>query len=125
LLLDRSATAGWVKLGNALLRSSDAPEAAKAYRTALDQRPELAAAHNGLGAALLAQADLDAAERELKQAAELDPHDAHPLLNLARLYKRRGAADQAAQAVAQAEARDPSLWVASSTVSEPQRPAAR
>jgi tetratricopeptide (TPR) repeat protein len=114
LLIDPDSAAARVKLGNTLLRSSAVADASAVFRSAIEQRPELAAAHNGLGAALLSQGDLEHAEHELKTAAELDPQDAHPLLNLARLYKRRGDTTALANALSQAEARDPRLVIASS-----------
>jgi Flp pilus assembly protein TadD len=114
VLLDAGSATARVKLGNTLLRTGAPEQAAAAFRAAIERRPDLAAAHNGLGAALLAQSDLQGAETELKSAASLDPKDAHPLLNLARLYKRRGDSAAFADALAQAEARDPQLVVASS-----------
>ena len=50
----------------------------------------LAAAHNGLGAALSLLGDHAGARIQLARAAELDQHDPNPLLNLARLNERLG-----------------------------------
>lgn len=112
LLLDPQSALGHVKLGNTLLRLGEITGAIPEFQAAIAQRPDMAAAHNGLGAALFAQNDLDAAETELKSAADLDPEDPHPLLNLARLYKRRG--DDRAQdfALERARERDPALVAA-------------
>jgi tetratricopeptide (TPR) repeat protein len=115
VLLDPGSATARVKLGNTLLRSGAIQDAAPAFRDAIERRPDLGAAHNGLGAALLAQGDLQGAESELKAAASLDPDDVHPLLNLARLYKRRGDTALLADALAQAEARDPHLLIARSS----------
>ena len=93
-------------------RAGEIAQADSQYRTAITERSDLAAAHNGLGAALFAQGDLGSAEAELKSAAELDPKDPHPWLNLARIYKQRG--DESAQesALRTARARDPALALA-------------
>ena len=90
LLLDPQSATAHVKLGNTLMRAGAVPEAIPQYRAAIAQRPDMAAAHNGLGAAFFAQGELALAEDELKSAAKLDPKDAHPWLNLARVYERRG-----------------------------------
>ena len=116
-LLDPTSATARVKLGNALLRKGTIAAAATEFRGAIERRPDLGAAHNGLGVALLEQGDLADAETELKVAASLDPNDAHPMLNLARLYKRRGDSPQLADALAQAEARDPQLRITSSDAS--------
>jgi tetratricopeptide (TPR) repeat protein len=105
-LLDKANPVAQLKLGNALLRSGSVADAVKAYRAALQERPDLAAAHNGLGAALIAMGDLQGAEDTLKTAARLDPADAHPWLNLARVYKRRGDNASLADALARAEDRE-------------------
>jgi len=79
--------------------------AASAFRSAVEHAPQLAAARNGLGAALLAQNDPIGARPELEQAAKLDPNDPNPLLNLARLHRQRGDTAATADALAQAERR--------------------
>jgi tetratricopeptide (TPR) repeat protein len=105
-LLDKTNAVAQLKLGNALMRSGSVAAAVQAFRAALQQRPDLAAAHNGLGAALIAMGDLQGAEDTLKTAARLDPADAHPWLNLARVYKRRGDNVSLADALARAEDRE-------------------
>jgi tetratricopeptide (TPR) repeat protein len=107
VLLDPSAAIGKLKLGNTLLRTGAVSDAIPVFRQALQQRPDLAAVHNGLGAALLAHGELPEAEDALKTATRLDPADANPWLNLARLYRRRGDASLLANALAQAEERSP------------------
>ena len=96
---------GWVKLGNTLMHRGQVSIAAGAFRSAIEHAPQLAAAHNGLGAALLAQDDLKGAQPELEQAAKLDEKDPNPLLNLARLHRQLGDESAAAEALAQAEQR--------------------
>ena len=80
---------GWVKLGNVLFATGERADAAFAYRQALEGDPSLAAAHNGLGAALMGRDD-GAARVALERAAELDGADPHPLMNLALLAERSG-----------------------------------
>ena len=111
-LLDPQSALAQVKLANTLMRAGEVAEAIPVYRAALAKQPDMAAAHNGLGAALFARHDLAAAEQELKAAADLDPKDPHPWLNLARLYKRQGNADAERSALDLARARDPALALA-------------
>jgi Flp pilus assembly protein TadD len=96
----------WLKLGNALTRSRQLHDARDAYQRALVHDPGLGAAHNGLGAALMALGQDDAAEQALATAAALDRHDPNPLLNLALLRTRhgdrRGAEDARAEAALRA-----------------------
>jgi tetratricopeptide (TPR) repeat protein len=80
----------WLKLGNALTRKREYAEARASFERALELRPDLAAAHNGLGAALLGQGNRRAAEQAFATAATLDSGDPNPLLNLALLREQRG-----------------------------------
>jgi tetratricopeptide (TPR) repeat protein len=80
----------WLKLGNALARKRNYTEARASFERAIELRPDLAAAHNGLGAALLGQGDRAAAERAFATAATLDSGDPNPVLNLALLHGRTG-----------------------------------
>ncbi|MBO6939070.1 MAG: tetratricopeptide repeat protein [Deltaproteobacteria bacterium] len=102
--------AGWVKLGNVLFALGEKADAAFAHRRALERDPSLAAAHNGLGAALIGIDD-DAAQAALRTAAELDAADPHPLMNLALLAERRGDRDAARDAWQRAAERDPDSLV--------------
>ena len=86
-------------------------EARQAYESALQHRPALAAAHNGLGATLMALGDGPTAERELRAAADLDRGDPNPLLNLALLRTRAGDREGAEQARNEASARGPLMQV--------------
>lgn len=88
--LDAGDPVSWLKLGNAWMRRKDAGQARAAYQRALGVDQTLAAAHNGLGAALIQLGEPEAAETELGRAAELDASDPNPLLNLARLREQRG-----------------------------------
>jgi Flp pilus assembly protein TadD len=80
----------WLKLGNALARARKYDEARPAFERAIAAQPELAAAHNGLGAALMGLGDVENAEKAFSTAATLDARDPNPLLNLALLHGRRG-----------------------------------
>jgi len=88
--IDAGDPVSWLKLGNAWMRRKDPGQARAAYQRALGVDQTLAAAHNGLGAALIQLGEPEAAETELGRAAELDASDPNPLLNLARLREQRG-----------------------------------
>ncbi|GAB4210873.1 MAG: hypothetical protein OHK0013_32010 [Sandaracinaceae bacterium] len=92
--------ASWLKLGNGLALLEDYQAAAHAFEAAIRRAPELAAAHNGLGASLMHLAERDPSRRPdavmaLERAASLDPTDPNPLMNLALLAERDGTADRA------------------------------
>ena len=98
------STTVWLKLGNALTRMHEYAEARGAFERALELDPDLAQAHNGLGAALMGAGDHEAAQAEFAFAAALDQRDPNPLLNLALLHKKAGnrqAAKQAREAAAE------------------------
>jgi len=85
--------ASWLKLGNALTLLEDYAQAERAFRAALRRAETLAAAHNGLGAALM-HLDREAEARdELERAAQIDPSDPNPLMNLALMADADGTAD--------------------------------
>ncbi len=117
LELDKTSAAGWVKLGNTLMRLHAGDQAVLAFRSALTQSPDLAQAHNGLGAALLAEGRAPAAEIEFGMAANLDPRDPNPWRNLAVLRKQSGDQQGAASALAEANARGEKMELASLTAS--------
>jgi tetratricopeptide (TPR) repeat protein len=103
--LDRedADAASWLKLGNGLALLEDYQASAHAFDAAIRRAPELAAAHNGLGASLMHLAEEDPSRRPeavlaLERAASLDPTDPNPLMNLALLAERDGSADQARMA---------------------------
>jgi tetratricopeptide (TPR) repeat protein len=86
-----------IQAGNAALAQKRWEEASRAFQKAADINPSSAKAHEGLGIALSSQimaenvrpsaeADLtERAENHLKQAVQLAPSSAVPLLQLARL----------------------------------------
>ena len=84
----------------------------RAFEQAIVHEPSLAAAHNGLGAALVAMGDSARARAALERAAELAPQDPNPLLNLALLHERGGDARLAREAWSAALVRDPEHPVA-------------
>ena len=61
--LEPNLALSWLKLGNTRMRKAQPAAAAEAYRKAIERQAELAAAHNGLGAALQAQGDAEGARR--------------------------------------------------------------
>jgi tetratricopeptide (TPR) repeat protein len=92
--------ASWLKLGNGLALLEDYEAAAHAFDAAIRRAPELAAAHNGLGASLVHISEGDPSRRpqavaELERAATLDPSDPNPLMNLALLAERDGPTEHA------------------------------
>lgn len=112
-LSHEDADAGsWLKLGNALFGSSDLRGAEQAYRQALRRSPGLAAARNGLGATLMYTGQFEEASAALERAAELDPRDPNPLLNLALLARRRGDSAGEREAYQRVLSRDPENRVA-------------
>lgn len=110
LRIESADAASWVKLGNSLVvaggRQQDGSgywiQAVEAYREAISRAPELSAAYNGLGAALLQLAEYQAAREALDRAAELDPNDPNPWMNLARVHD--GAGDPGAAELARRRA---------------------
>lgn len=98
--------ATWVKLGNALFADEPA-QAVRAFEEAVGLEPALAAAHNGLGAARMRLGDVDEAMAALGRAAELDPEDPHPVMNLALLHEQRGDTRAARESWQAALERDP------------------
>lgn len=105
LLLAPGDAVAWLKLGNTLTRKKEFPAARTAFERALQFHPGLGAAHNGLGAVLMALGDAANAEKEFATAAELDSRDPNPLRNLALLRKRQGDLSAAGDANAEALAR--------------------
>ena len=65
-----------VNKGFDLLAGHDAAGAEAAFRKAIELQPELEMAHRGLGLALRARGQDEAALRELQVATRLDPSDA-------------------------------------------------
>jgi tetratricopeptide (TPR) repeat protein len=98
----------WVKLGNALARRREYAQARESFERAIELQPALAAAHNGLGAALMGQGLRSDAEKAFTTAAELDTRDPNPLLNLALLRKPRAGRPATHNTSSAAPARDPS-----------------
>lgn len=77
-----------VNLGGALLSQGKMEESLSINLNAVKVRPEDALAHSQLGQSYYYLADLDRAERHLKQAKALDPkHFSFPQLVLAEIYQ--------------------------------------
>jgi tetratricopeptide (TPR) repeat protein len=88
-----------------LLKASKVPEAVPYLREAVRYEPKLAKAHYRLGCLLELQKKGDEAIAELKLAAALDPVDAEPWYALARIYRREGRKDEAANAASEFQKR--------------------
>ena len=89
-----------VNKGFDLLARQDAAGAEAAFRHAIDLQPELEMAHRGLGMALRARGQDEAAVRELEVATRLDPSDAdahYELANTAWALSRKSATSQRAR----------------------------
>lgn len=91
-LQTRESVTGYLKLASLLFGQAEYEEAELAFRRALRgarqmhaSNVEYAAAHNGLGACLLAQGHREQARGSFEQAAELNPADPAPRRNLERL----------------------------------------
>lgn len=98
-----------VALGDVLLETGRAAEAAGEYRLAIEQAPNNAAAHYALGLALSRDNRRSEAASALERAAKLAPENPLPLVALARLHLADGRAEQALQAATEAARRDPRL----------------
>ena len=93
---NRSDVEGWYQLGLALMQqSSEINDASKAFKTALQLRPNFAAAHVGLSHVFLLRNKTSDAISEAENALRIDPKipDAYYVLGAAQL--RAGAAAEA------------------------------
>jgi len=95
-----------VNKGFDLLAGHDAAGAEAAFRQAIDLQPELEMAHRGLGLALRARGQDEAALRELQAATRLDPSDADAHYALAMTAWALSHSSSASQGVRGAPARD-------------------
>ncbi|MEM7608672.1 MAG: tetratricopeptide repeat protein [Myxococcota bacterium] len=101
--------AGYVKLGNALVRTRSDADAQVAFNAAIALDEDLAPAHNGLGTCLAALGQVEDAQASFERAAALDDSDPHPLMNLAVLHARHGDRREAEARWADAQSRRPGL----------------
>lgn len=95
-------------LGRLDLAHDLAAEAEAAFRGVLANCPEDAAAHSGLGAALITQNQDDAARSEFERALALDPANLDALDHLGTLAIESGDLDQAVQWLESAVRQSPS-----------------
>jgi Flp pilus assembly protein TadD len=77
-------------------------EAIACYRRAVEARPELAIAWNGLSMAYRQKGDLDAAIDAARRLVELEPDDALSHTNLSILYQSKGMISEAEEEKARA-----------------------
>ena len=81
---------GWYELATIYLEIGREREAETALRHALEANPNLAAAHNALGAIAYQRGELDAAEARVRQALAVEPDLPTARFNLARVLEARG-----------------------------------
>ena len=77
-------------LGTALLQLGRVDEAEKAFQAITLQNDHYSTAYNGLGLVAIQRGDSDAAQRNFEKAADLDPSQVEPLLNLGVLFDKAG-----------------------------------
>jgi len=80
----------WRNLGTAELQLGRVDEAEKAFKAIILQNDHYSAAYNGLGLVAIQRGDSDAAQRNFEKAAELDPNEVEPVLNLGVLFDKAG-----------------------------------
>jgi protein O-mannosyl-transferase len=71
---ETSNDSGWSNYGRALFATGHAPEAAEAFKRAIQLRPRVTEYHHNLGAALAAQGKVGDAAGEFRKALEIDPN---------------------------------------------------
>jgi tetratricopeptide (TPR) repeat protein len=96
----------WAALGFAYMGAKRTTEADHALRRALSLRSGVSAWHRDLGVVLASEGKITEARLEYRRAAELDPHDATPWINLGNLERRENRPDAALAAYRAAEVRD-------------------
>ena len=79
-----------LELAGIYLRDHHLDEAEREYIALLEIKPGSSSACHGLGVIAIECGDEDAAVRNLDRAIELDPHDARPLIDRAKLELSRG-----------------------------------
>lgn len=89
-------------LGQVVGRAGRLGEALSLLERAVEQAPELAAAHTNLGVALLASGRLGEAETWLRHALELDPASPEALVNLAQVLYATGRPEEAEECLRRA-----------------------
>ena len=82
-------------LGTAELQLRRVEEAEKTFKAILLQNDGFSPAYNGLGLVAIQRGDRGTAQHDFERAAELDPTQVEPLLNLGVLYDKAGDKAQA------------------------------
>lgn len=87
----------WVNLGKIRIATGEYTRGEECFRRAVALQPQAAAAHEGLGFALLMQRRVDEAEPALIEAVRCAPTLSSPLNNLGALYAEMGDSVRAAE----------------------------
>ena len=90
LELDPRSDQAHLELAGIYLRDHHLDDAEREYIALLEIKPGSSSACHGLGVIAIECGDEDAAVRNLDRAIELDPHDARPLIDRAKLELSRG-----------------------------------
>lgn len=99
----------WLNIGATEGKNQRYTESEKAYRKALELKPDLAAAWMGLGTVLRTTGRATEAEEAFRKALKLDQSQARAWLNLGDMLNERGDKPAAKDAYEKATVADPSL----------------
>jgi tetratricopeptide (TPR) repeat protein len=94
-------------LGGAYEQLKDMKKAIAAYQRSVDMEPENLDATRSLAMALLADNQLDEAQKQFQQLADADPEDTTALDRISEIQRRQGKYTQALATVRKALAKDP------------------
>ncbi len=89
-LKERPTAAGFVRLGELLLKENSLKEAGEAFDEALRMNPRSLEARIGKGTVLVRQGDLAQAEQVLREALPLNPNPLRVHYELGLLYEKQG-----------------------------------
>jgi tetratricopeptide (TPR) repeat protein len=109
-LVDPESYIACYNLGSVYLSQNRYAEAIRLFQDAIEQKPDLAAAHNSVGVAFCLQERYAEAAHAQRRALSLLPRNAKYLGDLAHALARQGEVGEAARYYQEAKALDPS-WV--------------
>jgi tetratricopeptide (TPR) repeat protein len=107
VLVDDRTSKEEFALGAAYEQLKDAKKAIAAYQRAVDMEPENLDAARALAMALLADNQLDEAQKEFQQLVDADPEDVAALNRISEIQRRQGKYTQALATIRKARAKDP------------------